>query len=330
MGLFKIDWLSVYCSTGNWINQKTRQCDALIDSVELCLTSKIIQLKEIICKPVFNGNIENQPPEFYSSFDKHMYAKPTCCRKKYVYIVDALGNKRRERVLRKLGKGAHKQAFELTGGRALIVPRFTGSKADLIAWESTVDNEVYMAQQFSSKKLLCQIPQKVMVSCSGIIAESIPAYATTAFHSLELRNWFIIDKNNQDSSTAQKVFCCIEKRFSEADWKLAFAPLFNDIAKIIASDLHTDHDSSSLVLVKDSNSSSHLSVRYFGFDFPSTAIRYSSKARQAEDLVSGMVRRVLEAEFSGHDSYQTQVKVRDLEFELIKFGLEAVTTRLKS
>jgi hypothetical protein len=272
------------------------------------------------------------PINRYRLFKKEMARKPGCCRKKYINLLDNNGLKRKERLISRLGSGAHKDAIKLSGGRALIVPNFRNDKAEQLAetWERTIDNEISVSARLSASGLLSMRPEKVLVSFSG---ESIPAYICPSFESLRQKNWFIIDVNVEENSTREKIFDSEEERYSIENWKTTLKPLFDDLTELFEKKLPRDPDSISLVLIKNPLKSlrpikQRSIIRAFGFDFPPDK-EYQLRDSEVSLTIRGLVWRMFQSEFPSNISGKKLERIRELESLVAEYGIETVVTQLR-
>lgn len=235
-----------------------------------------------------------------------------------LYITDETGQ--RLETLKFLGGGGSKKAWEISGGRALLLPSFSDSTATIARiWERIVLEEVAMSKVLTKLGLLSPLSKQVSVKLTEFSESIIPAYISESFESLSLKGCFVIDQKNSKSSTWKSgehfLFQSDEERLNEKNWDSIFDSVLTDIAKICLYNIPSNIDSLNIAIVKkpsDSAVAQH-EVRYFGFDFsskdgllsipdadtPST----SPDISQAKKILNSIITNVVWCEFFESDSY---------------------------
>ncbi len=146
---------------------------------------------------------------------------------------------------------------------------------DISKWECVVNDEVRLANYFTSIGLLTALSKKVRVSYPPGNPGSFPAYLSISFEGLgSLKGWFIVDTKNKKSSTWKKgeqhFFKDPRDRVVLENWDPVFDDLLTDIAKISAHGIILPRDAINYAAVKLSSNPSRkceYAIRYFGSDF---------------------------------------------------------------
>jgi hypothetical protein len=249
-----------------------------------------------------------------------------------------LSNKKERSVtlMKLLGKGGSKKAFEIAQGRALILPNMdTDSMISVIKnWTRIVDEEVKMSQLLKSVGLLSPLSEKVTISvASRTLLATIPAYTSLSFEHLAYQyNQFIIDYKTPASSmwieNKNFLFANQNERWNIQNWTSVLDEMLNDIIKLCQYNIPIDEDSYNLAIVK--GQSPPYQVRYFGFDFSSKRERlevsYSEVAAQDIDLnqVKKLIQRTLSIIFSYE--FGSDWVYRDGKEKIISFKEQIVNT----
>jgi hypothetical protein len=266
-----------------------------------------------------------------------------------LYVADETG-KHAETLLRVLGKGGSKKAFEVGRGRALILPNMDADSAAVVArrWERIVLEEVELSKIFNRLGLLSPLSKQVSITLTESSEHVIPAYISETFESFSLKGLFIIDTKNADSSTWKEgerfLFKSDEERLIEKNWDSVLDPVLTDIAKICLYDIPASKDSLNVAILKKSSDSAvcQYEVRYFGFDFsskhgfltiPDSEHRSSASPNmdKATGLLDGIIENVFSSEFGDrYDDGDESVNLKNLKDRLVQKYIKDIAARMNS
>ena len=182
----------------------------------------------------------------------------------------------KESLLKVLGRGGSKKAYELDKGRCLMIPNMDVDPIGAIAerWPRMVYEEVKMSELLTRLGLLSPSHRRVSLFLSeNPHEERIPAYFSKTFAHFETEGVFIIDMKNQESSTWKKdthfLFASEEARLNIENWLAVIDPFLNDLANVALYQIPNGSDSCNVAIVKEPSQSGDIlyKLRYFGFDF---------------------------------------------------------------
>lgn len=176
-------------------------------------------------------------------------------------------NKTKERkMVEILGQGGDKIAIKMDNGKALLIPNYTTTLNQEGFWDKVVEGEIQFNRLLKDQALLCPKYSQATISKDGC---TISAYVSESFEQLaEKKNIYVIDVNYLTNESSKKAFSIFKKCFFKFDemqhWKKIFAPLTQDVAKLLSCGIPIPSDSFNWAVVTTENS---CHVRYFGFDF---------------------------------------------------------------
>lgn len=196
-----------------------------------------------------------------------------------------------EKITRILGQGGCKRAYQLSNGRALILPNMSvdGLTEIQSRWSRIVEEEVWMSKLLQENGLLGMQMQKVNVYAEEDAEHSIPAYIAESFEALAERHIYVIDVKNSSSSTWKgKLFDSLDEANNPENWRPVLEHLATDISKLIHCQFPLGGDSFNIAVVKEL---SGYKIRYFGFDFTEKSGPLPTKKIRGEEDFSSKVER---------------------------------------
>lgn len=261
-------------------------------------------------------------------------------RLRFFYIKSEKDSLEKIKLGKFLGSGGSKMAYEIEGGKAILLPNTVDNLNDVvIRWKRMVDEEVGMTEILTKTSLLSPQPKKVMISFSPETPQ-IPVMISQSFENLgKTHGLFIIDTKNLQSCTwkwkKDFFFKSQEERLDEKNWDSVMSPLLMDIATSYVYDIPIFRDTINFAVQKiDSTSAvSSYQIRFFGFDFtskhrilelPVGQITKSPDRDEVESFLISLIEEIFCWEFSGK-----QIRVRDFSNMLAKKYSHIVTGKIE-
>lgn len=269
-------------------------------------------------------------------FDSHHHSSE---KNRRIFMTDATG-RHQETLLKILGRGGSKTAFQIAKGRALLLPNVYISNV----WERMVAEEVKMSQILTRLGLLSPLSEEVSIILDGV---QMPAYVSETFENLGLRKgWFILDMKNSYTSTWKEgenfLFQSDTERLNEKNWGCVIDVLLTDIAKICLHHVPVGTDSLNIAIVrKNSLEICPYEIRYFGFDFSSKyhALDISKIEEQpsaqfdverAENILNAILDYVFMWEFGEKYSYgEDKEKLQNFQKQLVQEQSQELVARMQ-
>lgn len=268
--------------------------------------------------------------------------------KAIVFIKDDTGI-HQEKLLSLLGQGGSKKAYQLDGGRALIVPNMGSDFMDgiFMNWRRYVDEEVAMSQFLTEIGILSPLSRRVTLSLAQDFNEAIPAYISETFQNLtKTKGWSIIDSKNAKTCTwileKDFLFNSEKDRLEEKNWDSVVDSVLTDVAKIALYKIPIKIDSLNFAIIKKPSQStaSQFEIRYFGFDFSdkyeklsmptiekkSLEISYGDEAREA---LNSILDYIFFVEFGRrYELGPERENLKDFKNQLVERYIEVVISRM--
>lgn len=173
-----------------------------------------------------------------------------------------------------LNRGGSKKVYEISRGRAMILPNLDHDNLGASGiWTRMAVEESKMAIILELNGLLSLRYRLSFVTLEN--SKEGPfmcALVCDTFEQLATKGCYIIDKKNSEASTWKSfLFKTDEERLDEKNWKPVLDRLYTDIARLSFNQMEAYDDSLNVAVVKRSEplegSVSDYEVRFFGFDF---------------------------------------------------------------